>query len=67
MSKLLGRNYKLFSGVYVTVTAVVGDYYRVFNHSALHTTSYPFKEFEELQKTETKESLIRRYTKICKD
>lgn len=66
MSRLLGRSYKLYGATPVTVVGVVGNYYRVLNHSAGHTTSYTFEDFEELQKVETKASLLRTY-KLWKD
>jgi hypothetical protein len=43
---MVGRTYKLYNGTMMRIAGIVGEYYRVKNLGAGHTTSYEKKDFD---------------------
>jgi len=62
-NNLVGREFTLIYGTRVRVMERLGIYYRVKNLDAGHTTNYEAADFHKDIKSETKDSLIKRYVR----
>lgn len=58
---MVGREFIHWNGTPMRVVEDLGIYYRVKNLAAGHTSLYTKEEFHEMEKTETKDSFIRRF------